>query len=43
MADVCLCQYTTSGHCGHIHDNKIDNDSSLITLGKIAVSQAKAE
>ena len=42
MADVCLCQYTSSGHCGIIHGEKIDNDSSLKTLAKIAVSQAKA-
>lgn len=41
MADVCLCQYTKSGHCGIIKDNKIDNDSSIETLAKIAVSQAK--
>ena len=42
MADVCLCQYTSSGHCGLIKDNKVDNDSSIETLTKIAVSQAKA-
>ncbi|MEX0640273.1 MAG: porphobilinogen synthase [Nitrosopumilaceae archaeon] len=42
MADVCLCQYTKSGHCGIIKDNKIDNDSSIEILAKIAVSQAKA-
>jgi len=42
MADVCLCQYTTSGHCGIINENKIDNDSSIETLAKIATSQAKA-
>ncbi|MDH3204726.1 MAG: porphobilinogen synthase [Nitrosopumilus sp.] len=42
MADVCLCQFTSTGHCGIIHDNKIDNDTSLDTLAKIAVSQAKA-
>ena len=42
MADVCLCQYTSSGHCGIIQDNKIDNDTSINTLAKIAVSQAKA-
>lgn len=42
MADVCLCQYTESGHCGIIKDNKIDNDSSIETLAKIAVSQANA-
>ena len=42
MADVCLCQFTSTGHCGIIQGNKIDNDSSLETLAKIAVSQAKA-
>ena len=41
MADVCLCQYTSSGHCGIINDKKIDNDLSIETLTKIAVSQAK--
>ena len=42
MADVCLCQYTSTGHCGIIHENQIDNDTSIDTLAKIAVSQAKA-
>lgn len=42
MADVCLCQFTSTGHCGIIQGNKIDNDSSLKTLAKIAISQAKA-
>ena len=42
MADVCLCQYTSSGHCGIIKDKKIHNDTSIATLAKIAVSQAKA-
>ena len=42
MADVCLCQYTSMGHCGIVKDNKIDNDSSIEILGKIAVSQAKS-
>lgn len=42
MADVCLCQYTSTGHCGIIHGDKIDNDSSNETLAKIAVSQAKS-
>ena len=41
MADVCLCQYTSSGHCGIINEKKIDNDLSIETLTKIAVSQAK--
>jgi porphobilinogen synthase len=42
MAYVCLCQYTTLGHCGIIKGNTIDNDTSLEILAKIAVSQAKA-
>jgi len=42
MADVCLCQFTSTGHCGIIQGNKIDNDISLDTLSKIAVSQARA-
>lgn len=42
MADVCLCQFTSSGHCGVLQENKIDNDSTIDILGKIAVSQAKA-
>jgi len=42
MADVCLCQYTSSGHCGLVKGDKIDNDSSLETLAKVAVSQAQA-
>ncbi|MGI0102481.1 MAG: porphobilinogen synthase [Nitrosotalea sp.] len=42
MSDVCLCQYTSSGHCGLVKGDKIDNDSSLDTLSKIAVSQAQA-
>ncbi len=42
MADVCLCQFTSTGHCGIIQGSKIDNDASLDTLAKVAVSQAKA-
>lgn len=42
MADVCLCQFTSTGHCGIIKGNKIDNDISLKTLADIAVSQAEA-
>ena len=42
MADVCLCQFTSTGHCGIIQGDKIDNDISLDTLAKIAVSLAKA-
>ena len=42
MSDVCLCQYTISGHCGLVKGENIDNDSSIATLSKIAVSQAKS-
>ncbi len=42
MADVCLCQFTSTGHCGIIQGDKIENDTSLETLSKIAVSQAEA-
>ena len=42
MADVCLCQYTASGHCGILKGDTIDNDSSLKTLASVALSQAKA-
>lgn len=42
MADVCLCQYTTSGHCGIVKGNQIDNDTSIETLAEIALSQAKS-
>ena len=42
MSDVCLCQYTNAGHCGLVKGDKIDNDSSLEVLAKVAVSQAQA-
>ncbi|WP_210366729.1 porphobilinogen synthase [Bacillus sp. REN3] len=42
IADTCLCEYTSHGHCGVIQDGKILNDESLELLGKTAVSQAKA-
>tara|TARA_B110000014_G_scaffold195716_1_gene144752 strand:+ start:2981 stop:3955 length:975 start_codon:yes stop_codon:yes gene_type:complete len=42
MSDVCLCQYTSSGHCGLVKGENIDNDSSIATLSKIAISHAKA-
>lgn len=41
MADVCLCQYTSTGHCGILKGNVIDNDTSLDTLANVALSQAK--
>ncbi|MFD1850138.1 porphobilinogen synthase [Oceanobacillus bengalensis] len=42
VADTCLCEYTSHGHCGVIHDHDVDNDESLELLAKTAVSQAKA-
>jgi porphobilinogen synthase len=42
ITDVCLCQYTSHGHCGIIKNQKVDNDSSIATLGKVAVSHAIA-
>ncbi|MFQ5940142.1 MAG: porphobilinogen synthase [Nitrososphaerales archaeon] len=42
VTDVCLCQYTTKAHCGLVNDSIIDNDSSIDTLAKIAVSHARA-
>ena len=42
IADVCLCEYTSHGHCGVVHDHKIVNDETLPLLSKMAVSLAKA-
>lgn len=42
VADVCLCEYTDSGHCGLVRDGKILNDETLPLLAKTAVSYAKA-
>lgn len=42
ITDVCMCQYTSHGHCGIICDNKVDNDSTLEYIAKIALSHAKA-
>lgn len=42
ITDVCLCQYTSSGHCGILRDGNIENDPSLEIIAKIAVSHAQA-
>ena len=42
MADVCLCQFTSTGHCGILQGDDINNDETLDILGKTAASQAKA-
>lgn len=42
ITDVCLCQYTSHGHCGLVVNKKIDNDKSIDALAKVAVSHAMA-
>jgi porphobilinogen synthase len=42
VTDVCLCQYTSHGHCGIIKNNVANNDESLKVLAKIATSHAEA-
>jgi porphobilinogen synthase len=42
ITDVCMCEYTSHGHCGIIHDEYVDNDETLEYLAKISVSHAKA-
>lgn len=40
--DVCLCAYTTHGHCGIIQNHFVDNDKTIPVLGKMALSHAQA-
>lgn len=42
IADVCLCEYTSHGHCGLVKDGVILNDETLPLLAKTAVSYARA-
>ena len=42
VGDVCLCQYTSHGHCGKLCGHYVDNDATLPLLARTAVSQAKA-
>jgi len=42
LTDVCLCQYTSHGHCGLVKDGRIDNDETLPKLAEVAVSHAHA-
>jgi porphobilinogen synthase len=42
MTDVCLCEYTSHGHCGIVQDGDVDNDLSLELLARTAVSHAAA-
>lgn len=42
VTDVCLCEYTSHGHCGMLHGNDVDNDSTLQVLAETALSQVEA-
>ena len=42
ITDVCLCEYTSHGHCGIIIDNEVDNDSTLEVLARTALSHVRA-
>jgi len=42
ITDVCLCQYTSHGHCGLIRNEEVDNDSTLPLIAKTALSQVRA-
>jgi len=41
-ADVCLCEYTSHGHCGLIHNGDVENDSTVELIAKTALSYAEA-
>jgi porphobilinogen synthase len=42
VTDVCLCEYTSHGHCGVVEKGEVQNDPTLTLLAKMAVSHAKA-
>jgi porphobilinogen synthase len=42
ITDVCLCQYTSHGHCGVVEDGAVKNDPTLELLARVAVSHAAA-
>jgi len=42
ITDVCLCEYTTSGHCGVVLNGEVDNDKTVEILAKVAISHAEA-
>lgn len=42
ITDVCLCEYTSHGHCGVVRDGEVVNDETLELLAQIAVSHAEA-
>jgi porphobilinogen synthase len=42
VTDLCLCEYTSHGHCGVLRDGQVVNDETLELLARTAVSQAEA-
>jgi porphobilinogen synthase len=42
VTDVCLCEYTSHGHCGVVSDGEVDNDASVELLARTAVSHVEA-
>jgi len=42
MTDVCLCEYTSHGHCGMIHNGEVQNDESLELLARMALSHVES-
>ncbi len=42
FTDVCLCEYTSHGHCGVVEHGEVQNDATLELLAKMAVSHARA-
>jgi porphobilinogen synthase len=42
LTDVCLCEYTSHGHCGVLQDGEVDNDASIELIARTAVSHVEA-
>ncbi|HEX6753151.1 MAG TPA: porphobilinogen synthase [Solirubrobacterales bacterium] len=42
ITDVCLCEYTSHGHCGFVREGEVDNDITVELLAKIAISHAES-
>src|SRR3954468_17299800 len=42
ITDVCLCEYTSHGHCGIVREGEVDNDITVEVLAKTAISHAEA-
>src|SRR6266540_4262917 len=42
LTDVCLCEYTSHGHCGIVRDDEVDNDATLEVIARTAVSHVDA-